>query len=486
MSRFLAVFFIVAAIGAPVRAQRAITFNEAMRLALSENPDLLQAELSDEASELNVSSARVDALPLPFVSASISPTQRYGLSFDQTTGQLNSQTSESLNLSVGGSVNLFNGFRGRRALEQARLLRSASTFSFEYARQQVAFEVASRFLQVMLDKEFVGIRQQTLTAQGAQLDQIEALVEAGVRAQADLFSQRAAVAQARAAVLQAEQAVGLSETRLVEYLVLDPFGEYEFVAPALSNESLVAEDLSLDILLRTAYERRADLRAQERNIEAARAGIAVARSGRLPSIDLSAGYGTGYSSLQQRLLNPDTSPVSFPVTTEDGRPVLLDGVPFLIPISTNPEFENTPIFSQFADNRAGNISLSISIPIFDRYQTSRQVQQARLEVRQQEVALERVKQAIAVAVRQAVNDYRNAAEQLDAASAQVEAAEAALRAERDRYELGTGTLVAQTQAQTAYAEALASRLQAIYQFVFSRKLIEFAQGNFDPNTALLD
>lgn len=486
MPRLLRVFGLVLVIAAPLQAQQSITFDEAIRLALTQNTDLLQAGLSDQASELNVSSARADALPLPFISASVTPSQRYGLSFDQTTGQLVSRTSESLNFGISASVNLFDGFRNRRTLEQARIQRSASTLSLERNRQEIAFDVASRFLQVMLDKEIVGIRSENLEAQRAQLAQIEALVDGGVRARADVFSQRAAVAGAQGAVLQAEQAIELSETRLVEVLHLDPFEEYRFITPSLDGESLTPETVSLDALLNSAYERRTDLQAQERTIQAAETGVAVARSGRLPTVDFQAGFNTGYSSLQQRLVNPDAESGTLPLTTIEGDPILLGGVPFELPIQTEPELEGTPLFTQFADNRGGSIGLTVSIPIFDRYQTSRQVQQAQLEVQRQELIEERMRQSIAVEVRQAVIDYRNAVSQLEITAVQVEATQAALQAEQDRYELGTGTLVALAQASVQHTEAQSNRAQAIFQFVFRRKLIDFALGNLDPATALFD
>ena len=483
MPRCLALAFLTL-LASAASAQQVITFDEALRLGLERSPDLRLARVNDEAAAYNVQSARADALPLPFVTASIQPTQRYGLAFDQTTGQLTSQTSESLNLGVSAQVDLFDGGRNRRALEQARLQRSASTFSLERTRQQVAFDVASRFLQVLLDDEIVGIRREDLAAQRQLLMQIQALVEGGVRAEADAFSQRAVVAQAELALLQAEQAVELSKTRLVESLQLDPFGDYAFVAPSVDPDRLVVEEVSLDALLRAAYERRTDLQAQAQRIAAAEAGVGVARTGRLPSVGLSLGYGTGYSSLQQQIIEGTGGTVLVPVTTADGAPILLGGEPFEVPVQTAPDLETAPLFSQFRDNRGGNLGLSISIPLFDRYQTRRQVQLAQIQADQEEIALDRLRQSVATEVRQAVIEYRNAAKQLDVTAVQVEAAQAALDAEQARYELGSGTLVALEQARARLVEAQASRAQAAYNFVFRRKLIDLALGDLDLSDAL--
>lgn len=484
---FRSLLLVLLALAAPLAAaQQVITFDEALRLGLERSPDLRLALVNDAAAANNVQSARADALPLPFVSASVSPTQRYGLAFDQTTGQLTSQTSEALNFGISAQVNLFNGGQNRRALDQARLQRSASTFSLERTRQQVAFDVASRFLQVLLDGEIVRIREENLDAQREQLTQVEALVEGGVRAEADMFGQRATVAQAELALLQAEQAVELSKTRLVEALQLDPFGDYAFVAPSIAPDDLVEEDVSLEVLLRRAYERRADLQAQEQRIAAAQAGIGVARAQRLPSLDFSANFGTGYSSLQQQIVEGTGGTVNIPVTTAGGEAIVVGGEPFELPVQTPPDLEVTPLFTQFSDNRGGSVGLSLSIPIFDRFQTRRQVQVAQIQTDQERIALDRLRQSIATEVRQAVIEYRNAAKQLDVTAVQVDAAQAALNAEQDRFDLGAGTLVALEQARARLVEAQASRAQAIYTFVFRRKLIDLALGDLDLDAALFE
>lgn len=449
-------------------------------MGLESSPDIQDARLGDDAASLNVSSARADALPLPFVSASVTPSQRYGLAFDQTTGQLTSQTSESLNLGVNASIDLFDGFRNSRLLEQARINRSVATFTVERTRQQVVFDVSSRFLQVLLDSEIVAIRTENLDAQRQLLDQVDALVEAGMRARADLFAQQAVVAQAELAMLQAQQAVDLATTRLVEALQLDPFGDYLFTAPTVDPASLTEEAINLDVLLRAAYERRPDLQAQDRRIEAARSGIGVARSGRLPTITLSGGYGTGYSSLQQQLVSGGET-ILLPVTTASGEAILVDGDPFQFPSQTPAVVETSPLLDQFSDNRGGNLGLSISIPLFDRFQTRRQVQQAEIEVRRAEIQQDRLRQSIATEVRQALIDYRNAAKQLEVTAVQVAAARAAVEAEQDRFELGAGTLVALEQSRARLVEAEASRAQATYQFLFRRALIDLAQGTLDPS-----
>ena len=461
-----------------------ITFREALERALDVSPDLRQARLAEAARGLSVTGLRADRLPS--VSALVQPTQRYGLTFDQRTGQLGSQTSEALNVGLTADWTLFDGFRTRRALEQARLARAAGTFTTARTQQQVVFEVAQRFLDVVLNGELVRIQQSALEEQRRQRSRVEAFIEAGVRPRVDLISQQAVVAERELAVVEAEGQRELAETRLIEILQLDPLGDYAFFGPevdpdALMAEAAVAADLPLDTLLATALARRADLRAQALQVQAAQAGVGVARTARLPRVAVFGEVGTGYSSLAQRAAG---APVFFPVTTASGEPILVDGEPFFIPGTT--DLERTPFFTQFADNRSGAVGLSINVPIFDRYAVRRQEQQARIEAGTEQIALERLQLQATTEVRQAVLDLRNAAKRLEVTAVQVAAAEAALRAEQDRYEFGAGTLDAVATAQGRLAEARSARAQAAYEFVFRQKLVQFAAGALDMETALED
>ena len=80
-------------------------------------------------------------------------------------------------------------------------------------------------------------------------------------------------------------------------------------------------------------------------------------------------------------------------------------------------------------------------------------------------------------------EARTAVARLAAARVQVEAAQAALRVERDRYELGAGTLYAVADAQSRLAQAESSAVQAAYGLVFRAALVRLAVGDVSAGRA---
>lgn len=423
---------------------RTITFNEAVQLALSQNVSLKQQANAAELQRLGVSRARAQFLP--DLRLNTQGQQSYGRTFIESEAITTNQTSESFRGNVSSSVNLFNGFGDVASLQQARRQAEASDLNYERRRQDVVFDVMSEFLTLVRQREQVQVRQENLEARRQQLQQIREFVEVGTRPRSDLYQQEAEVAQADLDLLNARQQYTLTQVNLIETLQLDPFGDYAFQAPAVEDSVTAPPTYQLDRLLRTAYNQRPDLQANRLEIDAAQQGIRVARSSYWPSVGLSAGYGSNYNS----------------------------AVPF--------SFQD-----QFTDlNRGGSVGLSLSFPLFDRFQTRNSIQEARVRRENAQYALQDQRHEIALQVRRAYQDYQTARRRLDVTRKQVRAARQSLRAAQERYELGAGTIVELSQARSRYVQAQSDRVEAKYEFFFQQKLLNYYTGELAPSRSLLE
>lgn len=430
----------------PARAQEAqeITFNEAVRLALEQNVQLLQAENAAELSVIGANRRRMSFYPN--LSIGTTGSQSYGRTFSQEDLAFVNESTQSFGAGVDAGVNLFNGFGDVANLRRARLNAEASEFDLDRMRQTVVFTVMQQYLALIERREQITVQQENLESAQQLLEQVRAFTEVGARPISDLYQQEAAVANAELAILTAQRLYDLAESNLIQTLQLDPFQTYAFVAPAIDEVEVTVQQYNLETLLRNAFERRVDLRAAEIDIEASRAGIRAAQATRWPSVGLSVGYDTGWNS---RLRDPATR-------------------------------ETIPVFEQFDQNRGGRIGLNLSLPIFDRFTTRYNVQTAEIEYQNAQLTLENLQQDIAVEVRQAYLDLVNARKALQVSDVQVRSAELALEAAQERYEVGAATLVEVTQQRALYISALGSQVQATYDLVFRQKLIEYYLGVLNP------
>jgi outer membrane protein len=416
---------------------RIIGFQEAVRIALSQNIGLRQAENSSATAAVAVNEARMQFVPN--LLASTSGSYDFGRNFSESEGGIIDESSRSASLGLSSGVTLFNGFANTASLRQAKLENRAGELDLTRARETVVFSVASNFLALIQQQEQLRVRRESLAAEAALAEQIQTYVNAGSRTVADLYQQQANVASAQLTVVEAERSTQLARVDLMDTLHLDPRVTYEFERPA-DAELAPATDLpALDDMLTRSLEQRTDLDAEEARVAAAEQAIRVARSGYWPDVSLSAGYGSAYTSV---------SPASFS--------------------------------DQLDQRRGGSVGLNVSMPLFDRRATANATRRAELRTESERLVLESLKQGVALQVHRVQLDHRAAREQLAAADAQLRAGDLALRMVEQRYRAGAATLVELSQARASQVEAASAQVSARYNLLFQRTLADYYLGELDP------
>jgi outer membrane protein len=418
-----------------------ITFDEAVRLALERNITLQQAENQREIQAINVSRERMNFFPT--VSLGTQGRQRYGRTFSEAEGQIVNEARD-FGAGVDASVNLFRGFGDVASYESASYQLEAGTSNLEWQRQTTVFSVMSTYLTLIERREVIGIREEALESQRQQLAQIEQFTAVGTRPISDLYQQQAQVATFELQLLEAQRLYQLSEATLIQLLQLDPFGNYAFEAPDVNELDLTVGEYNPGQLLRDAFDQRRDIESRQFAIEAADRNIRAARSTIWPSVNLTGGFGSNYSDVRA--------------------------------LSFSDQF--------FDSNRYGSVGLSLNFPIFDRFTTRNNVQQARVQLSSAELALEETRQDVAVQVRQAYLYYLTAVKRVEVTEVQLTAADQALEAEQERYNLGAATLVELSQARALQVEAASNRVQARYDLLFQERLIDYYTGRLVPGQDL--
>lgn len=439
----LAVALALGLAGAAAAETRTITFDEAVTIALRQNATLRQALNSEASSAVGARGALMDFLPN--LSVSTNGSKQYGRYFSEEEARMISRTTRSLNLGLSSSMTLFDGFGNVASLRQARLARRASGNEVERARQTVVYDVIQAYLTLIAQQQQVEVQRNDLAAQELQEQQVDFYVRAGKRTIGDLYTQQAATAAARLALLQAQRDYEVGQVGLIRTLQLDPRGEYAFTTPAAGDSVPPESAYELQALLDRAFAGRADLRAAEARLAASRQGVRAAQARFWPSLALSGSYGSSYAS------------------TADGS-----------------------ISDQLDDRRSGSVGLSVSLPLFDRLSSWDQVKQAQIQQDNARLNLEDMRQEVALEVRRARLDYRTAHATLREARASLRAATQALEAVSERYGAGSATMLELTQARATQLQAASTEITAHYTALLQQRLLDYYVGGLTPATPLLD
>lgn len=430
------------------QAQTSITLEQAIEIALENNYQLKQAENNLQNARTQVFSAKADFLPS--LNANINGNRNVGRQFIQEDLSFDDRTTYSFSGSLNANVTIFDGFTNIANLRQARIEEESQKESNKRIRENVIFNTASRYLQVVLNEELLKIAESSLQASRSQLEQVQAQVDVGARPTVDLFNQEATVASDELAVIQRENALEVSIAQLIRIMQDDSIQEIETVVPAIDEISIIPVEYNLNEMITTALETRSDYRSQELTIESSEQNRIIARSQLLPSVTASAGISGRYSD-QLTSFEPGNN-------------------------------ETVPFADQFFDqNLNRSIGFSVQIPIFNRWNSRTGLQNAKIQIRNNELELDNIKFQISEEVRQAYNDYTSVVKELESSEKALIAAERAFETEQQRYEIGSTTLIELNQANANYVRAQSERVQAVYNFIFQEKLLDYYIGQLEES-----
>ncbi|WP_428236760.1 TolC family protein [Gracilimonas sp.] len=433
---------------------RTISLQEAIQIALENNYQLKQAKNNLELANESITSEYADFAPS--VSSSLSGGRSTGQQFiadrlsEPGLNPFVDVTSQSISGRIGADITIFDGFNNILSLRASQQSKVSSEESLQRAKEQVIFNTATRYLQVLLDLQLLEIAEENLENSMQQLEQVRAQVEVGSRPTVDLYNQEAQVASDELAVTQQENGLKFSKLVLVRQLQIDPLGDYEFIVPETEMEvtQSVGHDFSLSELIDQAILNRSDLKSEIADIKTLEYQLQIAQGSLYPSVSASASMSSRYSD-QYSL--PGQGSVSFS--------------------------------DQFFDQQINrSLGLSVNIPIFQNWNRMYNIQSSKVQLKNAELSFDNSKLQVIQEVTQAYNDYTSYVKQLEASEKSRRASERAFETQQERYNVGSSTLIELSQAQANYVEAQSNYTQAMYNLIFQEKLLDYYLGKLSGDS----
>ena len=371
---------------------------------------------------------------LPSVSASASENLSFGrgLSADNTYVQSN---TTSTSFSIGAGMNLFDGLATPARMELSRLNLEAATADLEKTRDDIRIAVAKAYVQVLYDYEILEVARQQIAIDSAQVVRLEAMARSGMASAAEVSQQKASHAQSIVTLTQAQNnlLVGLLDLCQLLELPLDP--AFHIVRPSVEAGGILLP--SVDDIYADAVEMRPGVKAEQLRLEGSQQQLRIARSGLYPSLSLSGGIGSNYYSMKG---------------------------------------SNTGFWDQLSNNFSQYIGLSLSVPIFNRFETRNSIRSAELEIERQNMQLATVKQSLYKEIQQAWNNAAAAQAKYNASLLACGAAEDAFKLVQAKYENGRATITEFNESRNQLMKTRSDLVQATYEYVFQTRILQFYRG----------
>ncbi len=473
----LVAFVAATALAPPLRAQdrlsASLTLEEALRVALRNNPGVQAVRNDLQVANWNLNSAYGSWLPSASLNSSVSwqgaGEQRFGsitadqLGFQDQPSFLFSSYNAGLNFSMDG--------RKLMAPGQARRSRDATQAQIRSTEAALRLAVTKAYLEVLRQGEGLTLAEQELERARINLRLAQGRQEVGSGNAIDVRQAEVNVGRAEVTLIQSRTGVQTSRIRLLQQIGLDLNAD-----PTLATTfSVTQPEWTPEDLYQAAMGNNPDLQAMRAQEEASRYDVSIARSSYFPSVSMSAGW-SGFTRQASSTAGQEAQAIAAGAARVQQCLTLNDLVSRL---PNPPPLQNcsvlaTPesaIESIRAENQAfpfnftsqpPSVGLQISIPIFQGLGRQRELESARAQlndnrfrIREQELALRADIEASVALVRTAYEsaliEERNQA-----------LADEQLRLAQERYRLGFSNFIDLVEAETVKARADRERIVAIF------------------------
>lgn len=419
------------------QAQNKWTLRQCVDYAVENNIELKQQSLDVKNSEINLSTSKNSRLS--DLNASM------GQSFNFGRSTLGTNVSEAVNssrssFSVSTSVPIFTGFRIPNQIKADELTLQAAMEGLKKAQENLELQVVSLYLDVLFKKEILKAYQEQAGLSKQQVERTSMLVESGKVPTSQLYDIKAQLAKDESNVTMADNDLALSLLNLSQALNLASNDAFDIEEPKVDNivDNNLGSVLPPNQVYQMALGIKPHIKEAEYKLESSKKTLKVAQAGYWPTLGFSAGYSTSYQSVSGQ--------------------------------------DNVSFSKQIRDFGSEYLSFSLSIPIFNRFETRNRVRSARLSIENQNLALDNVKLALYKEIQQAYQSAVSSQAKYNSASKAYEAADESFKYARERYDIGKSTVFEFNEAQTKLLTSKSERIQAKYDFIFRAKILDFYQG----------
>lgn len=450
----------------PTPAVRMLSLDEAVQLALRQNPTLDEALAAIRRAEGVVGEARSFTLPhltadgrfalqgpIPTFTLTSPPMQPGQPPQQQQISLGNTFTRE---VSASGTYDVDPFRRLRDQLRSAQHQVNVARGGLYTTQNELVYAVQNIYLAVLRARELVTVEEEALAAAQEQLRVAGAQLRAGAAPEFDVLRARVQVENVRQNLVSAQATERRTLATLVRLLSLDPAQGVQLApvdlppdtgAVAASAAGHILEPVaglqpgsfpqSIETALSEAFTRRPEIYQAEWSRRAAEARVAFERKGNYPSLGLTA---TG-------LYTPDASGFG-------------------------------------AITKSWSIVANVTIPIWDAGLARSRTKQARADVQAAEAQLRTAQDTVAEEVKQALVDIQAADERRRASTANTAQAREALRIAHVRYAAGLAPNVEVTDAESALTEARANEVNANFDFIAALAALNRSLGRYAGETLL--
>ncbi len=452
-------------------AQKYYSLEECVNLAFKNNLTIKQRELTQRSSEADRLQSKLNLLPTLNGSA----THNYNIGYainPVTNTATRDATFRNNSFGINSSVTLFSGLQNINTIRSQEATTKASEADVVATKNNIALSVSNAYMQVLMNTEIVVARQYQIESTAEQLRRQQQLYDLGGVNRVKLLQMKAQYASEESQLITAQTQLDQSYLTLWQLLNLNPDTNNKVVRPdSASMMNIANESQGADQIYKSFLAKSPEVLAAKERAEASKYNQYVALGGRSPRLTFSGGINSFYTTQnQQGVGEPTYTPVSVGVDAM-GNPS-----PYYTFVPRYTSTEVVPFSNQFDKNLGKNFGFTLSVPIFNGWQVNTNVQKARISQVSSELNQKQAELDLYKNVNQAYLDFKSAQKKYESNVNNYEANKEALLLAESQFNLGALNTADFIVTKTQYLQAETNLVQAKYELLFKRKVLDFYLG----------
>jgi outer membrane protein len=277
------IILILLFIGFQVHAQKAYTLDECIETALRQRPEIQiqNLQIQQAAATYNFSKRN----QYPTVSGNISQGINGGRSIDPFSNSFVQRSISSNSLGVGANWNIFNGFSIRNQIEFNKNNLEQEKLGLALRKKEIKISVIQAFMQVLIAEELLKVVQEQRKDLESQLSALREKEKEGLVSKTQMEDFEAQIANVAYDEYNAKNNIELSKLTLGQWLGFTTKTDFKTKFERTTPSKIVEIN-----------PHHPAIKITESKLTGARISTKMAVSTKYPTLNLSGGLGSAYSS----------------------------------------------------------------------------------------------------------------------------------------------------------------------------------------------
>jgi outer membrane protein len=411
-------------------SQESWTLEKCIDYALKNNLNIKESQLDVDLSKASLNKTTFDYLPT--LNGYLSHGYNFGQRIDPFTNTFATERVRSNNFYLSSSVTLFSGLQNYYTKQKVTSDYKAQQYNVAIQQRNLKIDVTAAYLQVILNQEILKTYQEQLKLTEQQKKRTKQLIQANRKTKSDLLEIEAQLSLDELNVTKATNDIKTTTLMLKQLINLSKETDFKIEQTEI--------DQPIEQLTELDYTSLVEIEQAKERLNSSFKSLQIAKGGIYPRLSLNASVGSGFSGNN-------------------------------VEVTPNGDFVTKRFNNQLDENLYQSVTLSLSIPILDRHQTTFNIQRAKIEVEKAKINQERTDQDLQNKVEQLEIDIDNAKSELVLSEKALKSAQLFSENAKLKYENGAMNFATYNETSTKLFVAQSNFIQSKFQYHFKNKLM---------------